>query len=26
MPKEGIFVKVIKGGTIKVGDEIKVIR
>ena len=25
MPKEGIFVKVIKGGTIKVGDEIKVI-
>ena len=26
MPREGIFVKVIKGGTIKVGDEIKVIR
>ena len=25
MPREGIFVKVIKGGTIKVGDEIKVI-
>jgi len=24
MPKEGIFVKVIKGGTIKVGDEIRV--
>ena len=26
MPKEGIFVKVIKGGTIKVGDEIRVKR
>ena len=26
MPREGIFVKVIKGGTIKVGDEIKVIK
>ena len=26
MPKEGIFVKVIKGGTINVGDEIKVIK
>ncbi|UCH82467.1 MAG: MOSC domain-containing protein [Nitrospiraceae bacterium] len=26
MPREGIFVKVIKGGQIKVGDEIKVIR
>ena len=25
MPREGIFVKVIKGGTIKTGDEIKVI-
>lgn len=25
MPKEGIFVKVLKGGTIKPGDEIKVI-
>lgn len=24
MPKEGIFVKVIKGGPIKVGDEIRV--
>jgi len=24
MPREGIFVKVIKGGTIKVGDEIRV--
>ena len=22
MPKEGIFTKVIKGGTVKVGDEI----
>ena len=26
MPKEGIFVKVIKGGIINVGDEIKVIK
>ncbi len=25
MPREGIFVKVIKGGTIKTGDEIKVL-
>ena len=25
MPREGIFVKVIKGGTIKTGDEIKVV-
>ncbi len=25
MPREGIFVKVIKGGTIKIGDEIKVL-
>ncbi len=25
MPREGIFVKVIKGGTIKTGDEIKII-
>lgn len=25
MPREGIFVKVIKGGTIKVGDEITVV-
>jgi MOSC domain-containing protein YiiM len=25
MPKEGIFVKVLKGGTIKKGDEIKVV-
>lgn len=25
MPKEGIFVKVLKGGTIKRGDEIKII-
>ena len=25
MPREGIFVKVIKGGTINVGDEIKVL-
>ncbi|MBI5739943.1 MAG: MOSC domain-containing protein [Nitrospirae bacterium] len=25
MPKEGIFVKVLKGGTIKAGDEIKVV-
>ncbi len=25
MPREGIFVKVIIGGTIKIGDEIKVI-
>jgi MOSC domain-containing protein YiiM len=25
MPKEGIFVKVLKGGTIKKGDEIKII-
>lgn len=25
MPKEGIFTKVLKGGKIKVGDEIKVI-
>ncbi len=24
MPREGIFVKVIKGGTIKTGDEIKI--
>ena len=24
MPREGIFVKVLKGGTIKTGDEIKV--
>ena len=24
MPREGIFVKVIKGGTIKIGDEIRV--
>lgn len=24
MPKEGIFVKVLKGGTIKTGDEIRV--
>lgn len=26
MPKEGIFVKVLKGGTIKKGDEIKIIK
>jgi MOSC domain-containing protein YiiM len=26
MPREGIFVKVIKGGTITKGDEIKVVR
>jgi len=26
MPKEGIFVKVLKGGTIKKGDEIKVVQ
>jgi len=26
MPKEGIFVKIIKGGTIAKGDEIKVIQ
>jgi MOSC domain-containing protein YiiM len=26
MPKEGIFVKVMKGGTIKKGDEIKIIK
>ena len=25
MPREGIFVKVIKGGTIKTGDEIKIL-
>ena len=25
MPKEGIFVKVLKGGTIKTGDEIRVL-
>ena len=25
MPKEGIFVKVLKGGTIKKGDEIKIL-
>ena len=25
MPREGIFVKVLKGGTIKTGDEIKVL-
>ena len=25
MPKEGIFVKVLKGGTIKTGDEIKIV-
>ena len=25
MPKEGIFVKVMKGGTIKKGDEIKIL-
>lgn len=25
MPREGIFVKVLKGGTIKTGDEIKVV-
>lgn len=25
MPKEGIFVKVIKGGTVRKGDEIKVL-
>jgi MOSC domain-containing protein YiiM len=25
MPKEGIFVKVIKGGTVKKGDKIKVV-
>lgn len=25
MPKEGIFVKVIKGGPLRVGDEVKVI-
>lgn len=25
MPKEGIFTKVIKGGKIKVGDEIKIV-
>lgn len=25
MPREGIFVKVLKGGTLKVGDEIKAI-
>ena len=25
MPKEGIFIKVLKGGTIKTGDEIKVL-
>lgn len=25
MPKEGIFVKVIKGGKIKIGDQIKVL-
>ncbi len=25
MPKEGIFVKVLKGGTIKKGDEIKIV-
>ncbi len=25
MPKEGIFAKVLKGGKIKVGDEIKVL-
>jgi MOSC domain-containing protein YiiM len=24
MPKEGIFTKVIKGGTVKAGDEIRV--
>ncbi|GBD96885.1 MAG TPA: MOSC domain-containing protein [Nitrospirae bacterium] len=26
MPREGIFVKVLKGGTIKVGDEITVVQ
>ncbi len=26
MPKEGIFVKVLKGGTVKVGDLIEIIR
>ncbi len=26
MPKEGIFVKVLQGGTIKKGDEIKIIK
>jgi MOSC domain-containing protein YiiM len=25
MPREGIFVKVLKGGTIKTGDEIKIV-
>lgn len=26
MPKEGIFVKVLRGGTVKTGDEIKIIK
>jgi len=26
MPREGIFVKVLKGGTIKTGDEVRLIR
>ncbi|MBI4847628.1 MAG: MOSC domain-containing protein [Nitrospirae bacterium] len=26
MPREGIFVKVLKGGTIRKGDEIKIIK
>lgn len=25
MPREGIFIKVLKGGTIKVGDEVRVL-
>jgi len=25
MPKEGIFIKVLRGGTIKVGDEVRVL-
>ncbi len=25
MPKEGIFIRVLKGGTIKVGDEVRVL-